>query len=274
MVADLAADRWRGGAGVIAITHGRSLSRRIVTPRRVSIIRPSRRMARYRCTDPGYRTGGHAENRALRSRDLQQTGRNDHAGTQSQRRNEEQDRRWPSSFRRWRSRQILAAAGMASGATARTASAIPSDGVRPPGGEITEIEPPIAPPQCHHRTRGVATATGARDGDRRPARRPGLPRRHRPPRRPVPARSRLAYRPYRRSGWRTLCQQPVATLPDRPARSGHAAGRPNGHGTAGPTTVTVGQAGGKSNVLVDQNGCALYLNINDTNTTSACDCDL
>jgi predicted lipoprotein with Yx(FWY)xxD motif len=33
----------------------------------------------------------------------------------------------------------------------------------------------------------------------------------------------------------------------------------------------VGQAGGKSNVLVDQNGCALYLNIRDTNTTSACD---
>ena len=33
----------------------------------------------------------------------------------------------------------------------------------------------------------------------------------------------------------------------------------------------VGQAGSRNNVLVDQNGCALYLNINDTPTASACD---
>jgi predicted lipoprotein with Yx(FWY)xxD motif len=33
-------------------------------------------------------------------------------------------------------------------------------------------------------------------------------------------------------------------------------------------TVKIGTAGGKSNVLVDQSGCALYLNTQDTATTS------
>jgi predicted lipoprotein with Yx(FWY)xxD motif len=32
--------------------------------------------------------------------------------------------------------------------------------------------------------------------------------------------------------------------------------------------IQVGTAGGKSNVLVDQNGCALYLNTSDTSTTT------
>jgi predicted lipoprotein with Yx(FWY)xxD motif len=38
-----------------------------------------------------------------------------------------------------------------------------------------------------------------------------------------------------------------------------------------PVTVKLGSAGGKSNVLVDQSGCALYLNNQDTATTTICD---
>jgi predicted lipoprotein with Yx(FWY)xxD motif len=37
------------------------------------------------------------------------------------------------------------------------------------------------------------------------------------------------------------------------------------------TTLQVGTAGGKSGVIVDQSGCALYLNTNDTATSTACD---
>jgi predicted lipoprotein with Yx(FWY)xxD motif len=33
----------------------------------------------------------------------------------------------------------------------------------------------------------------------------------------------------------------------------------------------VGTAGGKSNVLVDGNGCALYINAQDTTSSTACD---
>jgi predicted lipoprotein with Yx(FWY)xxD motif len=39
----------------------------------------------------------------------------------------------------------------------------------------------------------------------------------------------------------------------------------------GQTTIKVGTAGGKSGVLVDQNGCALYLNTSDTPTSTAVD---
>jgi predicted lipoprotein with Yx(FWY)xxD motif len=38
-----------------------------------------------------------------------------------------------------------------------------------------------------------------------------------------------------------------------------------------PVTVKIGTAGGRSNVLVDQSGCALYLNTQDTATTSNVD---
>jgi predicted lipoprotein with Yx(FWY)xxD motif len=46
------------------------------------------------------------------------------------------------------------------------------------------------------------------------------------------------------------------------------------HGSApatvptGTTTLRVGTAGGKTDVLVDQNGCALYLNTSDTNQST------
>jgi predicted lipoprotein with Yx(FWY)xxD motif len=39
-------------------------------------------------------------------------------------------------------------------------------------------------------------------------------------------------------------------------------------------TVNIGTAGGRSNVLVDQSGCALYLNSQDTATTTAVDAAL
>jgi predicted lipoprotein with Yx(FWY)xxD motif len=144
----------------------------------------------------------------------------------------------------------LAAAGIASGATARTATAIPSDGVQPPGGGPTQIDPgPLVPP-------GATTGGGATS--------PGGTRTGSPTGSPTPT--------------------PTATPTGSPTGTGQASpgapGVPPGGAGAlcasnpspsGPTTVTVGQAGGKNNVLVDQNGCALYLNINDTNTTSACD---
>jgi predicted lipoprotein with Yx(FWY)xxD motif len=37
------------------------------------------------------------------------------------------------------------------------------------------------------------------------------------------------------------------------------------------TQIRLGTAGGKSNVLVDGNGCALYLNTSDTSTSTAVD---
>jgi predicted lipoprotein with Yx(FWY)xxD motif len=39
-------------------------------------------------------------------------------------------------------------------------------------------------------------------------------------------------------------------------------------GTGAVTWIQTGTAGGKSDVLVDQNGCALYLNTSDTSTTT------
>jgi len=45
-------------------------------------------------------------------------------------------------------------------------------------------------------------------------------------------------------------------------------GTPNATVTGATTTIKVGTAGGKSGVLVDQNGCALYLDTSDTPTTT------
>lgn len=60
---------------------------------------------------------------------------------------------------------------------------------------------------------------------------------------------------------------PTATRTS-PTRTGTA---PAPGGTAAETTLMLGTAGGKSDVIVDQNGCAVYLNTKDTATSTACD---
>ncbi len=176
----------------------------------------------------------------------------------------------------------LAAAGMASGASARTASAIPSDGVQPPGGEITEIDPgPAQPPGAT--TTGTGTRTGSPTrtptatptgsptgtGTASPGA-PGVP--------VVPPGGTGALCASSPTGTPTATGTATGTATPTPTATGTGTGTATATGTATGTaspaqgtTVTVGQAGGKSNVLVDQNGCALYLNVNDTSTTSACD---
>jgi len=60
------------------------------------------------------------------------------------------------------------------------------------------------------------------------------------------------------------------TSPSRTHTSGTATA-PAPAGTTAETILTVGTAGGKSDVIVDQNGCAVYLNTRDTATSTACD---
>jgi predicted lipoprotein with Yx(FWY)xxD motif len=149
----------------------------------------------------------------------------------------------------------LAAAGMATGATAHTANA---DGAKPPGSQPTLTTPGGAATT----PTGGPTATGTRTGT--PT---GSPTRG-PAATPTPTRT-------------SQTSPGVPAVPPRGTGAGcpaasTATGTATATGTgtarpAQPTTVTVGQAGGRSNVLVDQNGCALYLKINDTRTASACD---
>jgi predicted lipoprotein with Yx(FWY)xxD motif len=58
--------------------------------------------------------------------------------------------------------------------------------------------------------------------------------------------------------------------PSRGGAPGAAATNCAGHTATPPTTVQIGQAGGKE-ALVDQDGCAVYVFSKDTRTTSACD---
>ncbi len=155
----------------------------------------------------------------------------------------------------------LAAAGMATGATAHTANA---DGAKPPGGEPTLTTPGGG--GATTTTTGGATATGTRTAS--PTGTPtGSPTRS-PAGTPTPTRT-------------SQTSPGVPAVPPRGTGAGcpaasTATGTATATGTgtarpAQPTTVTAGQAGSRSNVLVDQNGCALYLNINDTRTASTCD---
>jgi len=75
------------------------------------------------------------------------------------------------------------------------------------------------------------------------------------------------------TGGRTVPGTDGHSLPSGPkATQSHSTpSQPTGPGSqqVTPTTVRLGTAGGKANVLVDQNGCALYLNTQDTATSTA-----
>jgi len=142
---------------------------------------------------------------------------------------------------------IVLAAGAATGTTAAP-SAIPSDQV--PQFPATEVNPGD----------GGATATGGATGTYQP---------------PTTPTYTPTYTPsYSYSPTPSLTPTPTGTTPRPPgAVPGGGGGTVNcaGKNATPPITIKLGTAGGRSDVLVDQDGCALYLFTKDTTSASACD---
>jgi len=139
---------------------------------------------------------------------------------------------------------IVLAAGAATGTTVAP-SAIPSDQV--PQNPATEVNP------------GDGGATGGGTGTYQP---------------PTTPTYTPTYTPsYSYSPTPSLTPKATGTTPRPPGGAPGGAGPVNcaGKKATPPITIKLGTAGGRNDVLVDQDGCALYLFTKDTTSASACD---
>ncbi len=142
-----------------------------------------------------------------------------------------------------------------------------------PTGTRTGTAPPVVPAPTATGTAGATCLSPAATGTRTGGAVPGQPTATRTspsPTRTSPSPTRTGTGTAPAPTGAPTGNMPTGVQIPQALATGTPTGTPTGAHTAptGPTTLRVGTAGGKSDVIVDQNGCAVYLTTKDTNQST------